>query len=57
MKRKIIIWLIGLSLLLHIPWEFIQTGWVVDFREKPWYIQLRDISVGTTLDTLYTVGI
>lgn len=57
MKRKIVLWLIGLSLLLHAPWEFIQTELVVDFREKPWYIQLRDCAVGTTLDTLFTVGV
>ena len=57
MKLKIIIWLTVLSFLLHTTWELIQTEWVVNLQGKPWYIILRNCSVGITLDILYTLGI
>lgn len=47
----------GLSLLLHTPWELIQADWVINLQGKPWYIKLRNCSVGIILDVLYTLGI
>ena len=57
MKEKIIIWLTAVSFLLHTSWELIQTEWVVNLQGKPWYIIIRNCSVGITLDILYTLGI
>ena len=57
MKGNIIFWLISLSLLLHSTWELVQVKWVDNLQGKPWYIIVRNCSVGITLDTLYSLGI
>jgi hypothetical protein len=57
MKENIILWLISLSVLLHTPWELFQANWLANCRNKPWYIKLRNCSVGIILDTLYTIGL
>lgn len=57
MNGDIFFWLIFLSLLLHTGWELVQAKWVLNLQGKPWYIKVRNCSVGIILDTLCTLGI
>jgi hypothetical protein len=57
MSSEIFFWLAGLSIILYTPWEFYQANWLVNCRDKPWYIRMRNCSVGVILDTVYTLGL
>ncbi|GEM_PF-658875 len=57
MSLELMVFLAGIGLLLHTPWELAQTKALSTCADKPWRIRLGNCSVGIVSDVLYTLGL
>lgn len=57
MTLQLILFLVVVSLLLHTPWELLQTRALSTCAGKPWRIRLGNCSIGIVSDVLYTLGL
>lgn len=57
MSSSFYLFLGGISLLLHSAWELLQAEALTTCAGKPWWIKLRNCSIGIVSDIIYTLGL